>query len=351
MMSIEAQPSMAAPELMSRVRAFIESQGSGGDFNELALALFAWQFQNVAIYRQFCERRRRGPDDVKHWTEIPALPVSAFKEHIVSSIPEPGRARVFHSSGTSAQIPSRHFHSAESLALYEASLRPWFERHFPGDSQLEQMIFLAPPPSQAPHSSLVHMFQTVAGENGLFLGVLAQDGAWALDLERLTELPRRPVGILGAAFSFVHWLDHLAEKKIRLRLAPGSRLLETGGYKGRSRAVPKAELHQLMTKYLGVPASNIITEYGMSELGSQAYSCGGVFHFPPWARAQVVSAETDRLAAEGETGLLRIFDLTNVCSVMALQTEDLAIRRGDGFELLGRAENAEPRGCSLMAAA
>ena len=146
--------------------------------------------------------------------------------------------------------------------------------------------------------------------------------------------------------------------------------METGGYKNRSRSMPKTELHQLITERLGVPPSHIICEYGMSELSSQAYE--GVagdgwrvagknsvsrhsppgtrhFRFPPWARAQIISPETGHEVADGETGLIRVFDLANVFSVMAIQTEDLGIRRGDGFELIGRATLAEPRGCSLMA--
>ena len=134
--------------------------------------------------------------------------------------------------------------------------------------------------------------------------------------------------------------------------------METGGYKNRSRSMPKAELHALITERLGVPPENIICEYGMSELSSQAYDSGvrsqnsGVreFQFPPWARVQIISPETGREVADGETGLIRIFDLANVFSVAAIQTEDLGIRRGDGFELIGRAQLAEPRGCSLMTA-
>jgi hypothetical protein len=136
--------------------------------------------------------------------------------------------------------------------------------------------------------------------------------------------------------------------------------METGGYKNRSRTMPKAELHALITKSLGVPCEQIICEYGMSELSSQAYDSEihppssilhlRAFHFPPWARAQIISPETGLEVSEGETGLIRIFDLANAFSVAAIQTEDLAIRRGDGFELLGRAQLAEPRGCSLMSA-
>ena len=181
--------------------------------------------------------------------------------------------------------------------------------------------------------------------------------------------------------------------------------METGGYKNRSRTMPKVELHALITERLGIPPENIICEYGMSELSSQAYDrfAGGLFlphpgplpkerengrqsvgettvagnsqkrtllfplpegegqgegkravnahyfHFPPWARVQIISPETGREVAEGETGLIRVFDLANVFSVAAIQTEDLGIRRGDGFELIGRAALAEARGCSLMA--
>jgi hypothetical protein len=176
---------------------------------------------------------------------------------------------------------------------------------------------------------------------------------------------------LGTAFSFVHLLDFLVERDLWAELPTGSRVMETGGYKNRSRSMPKAELHALISERLGVPAENIICEYGMSELSSQAFAPGALasrrrvpllcpeefagetpalpgFHFPPWARVRIISPETGREVADGETGLIRVFDLANVFSVAAIQTEDLGVRRGDGFELIGRAQMAEPRGCSLM---
>jgi hypothetical protein len=164
------------------------------------------------------------------------------------------------------------------------------------------------------------------------------------------------VTLLGTAFSFVHLLDFLGERNLPFRLPLGSRVMETGGYKNRSRAMPKSELHALITKQLGIPQSHIVCEYGMSELSSQAYDrkVGSQksevrrFQFPPWSRVQVISPETNREVGDGETGLIRVFDLANVFSVMAIQTEDLGVRHGDGFELLGRAQFAEPRGCSLM---
>jgi predicted deacetylase len=220
---------------------------------------------------------------------------------------------------------------------------------------------LTPPPAEAPHSSLAHMFGTVRPEFGgaLFTGRVNGEGAWALDLEQTMAALReaqsagQPVALLGTAFSFVHLLDHCRAGQARCRLAAGSRALETGGYKGRGRAAPKGELRQMMTRWLGIPESHILGEYGMSELSSQAYDrvlpeTGGGFRFPPWARAQVISPETGREAADGETGMVRVFDLANVRSALAVQTEDLAVRRGEGFELTGRAAGAAARGCSLL---
>jgi len=346
------------------------------NFNELTLELFALQFKHNPAYRKICEARKLTPQVVEHWTQIPAVPTAAFKELELTSLAPGERTAVFHSSGTTEQKPSRHFHNAESLAVYEASLWTWFEQNIFANSKFKiqnsKLVVLSPPPEQAPHSSLVHMFETVRRKLGAvesaFVGKLAGDGAWTLDfnatLAALNDNSKlktqNPKLLLGTAFSFVHLLDYLVERDLRVGLPAGSRVLETGGYKNRSRSLPKAELHALIAQRLGVPAENILCEYGMSELSSQAYDSEihppspilhpRVFHFPPWARVQIISPETGREVAEGETGLIRVFDLTNIFSVAAIQTEDLGIRRGDGFELVGRAQLSEPRGCSLMTA-
>jgi hypothetical protein len=406
-------------------------------FDQLALELFALQFKHNAPYRRLCEARGARPSAVAHWTTIPAAPTSAFKEFELSCLPVVERTTFFHSSGTTAQRPSRHFHNADSLALYEASLLAWFESHLPLAIGNWQLAIFTPPPAEAPHSSLVHMFETIQCQFGSgaspFFGRAATDGAWALDLEAAVEFlckasaSGQPLLVLGTAFSYVHLLDHLAERDLHLKLPPGSCVLETGGYKGRSRSLPKAALHALISQRLGISPGHIICEYGMSELSSQAYDMevgefaaespasnnsnipfpltralslgeresritsrnqlepfefaatrtkelprpkgegpgeGGQsvtsatasessprsFHFPPWTRVQIISPETGREVGEGETGLIRVLDLANVYSVMAIQTEDLGIRRGDGFALAGRAASAEPRGCSLKAA-
>jgi hypothetical protein len=204
-----------------------------------------------------------------------------------------------------------------------------------------------------------------------FVGHLRQDDAWELDQEKLLHEVRtslagsEPVMLLGTSFLFVHLLEHLGSRVMHLKLPSGSRLMETGGYKGRSRVFSKVEFYDMLTNRLGIEAESVVGEYGMSELSSQAYDLAvtgmsrgpraqvrrqRLFRFPPWARAQIVSPETGREMADGERGVLRIFDLANVWSVLAVQTEDIGIKRGDGFELLGRSATAEPRGCSLMSA-
>lgn len=342
----------------ARLCELITSGFQNENFEPLAVELFSLQFKHNSAYRKICEARKIKPSIVEHWTQIPFVPTAAFKELDLTLLVSSERTTVFHSSGTTEQKPSRHFHNAESLAIYEASLWKWFQLQF---DCADEFIFLTPNSSAAPNSSLVHMFETVRQKCKLpesaFLGKIASNGSWILNfatiVQKLNEARdlAKPVTLLGTAFSFVHLLDFLAEQNLQFQLPENSHVMETGGYKNRSRSLPKMELHSLITKFLGVPPENIICEYGMSELSSQAYSItDSKFQFPPWTRAQIISPETEREVDDGETGLIRIFDLANVFSVAAIQTEDLGIRRGDVFELIGRAQLAEPRGCSLMTA-
>jgi hypothetical protein len=328
------------------------------EFNELALELFALQFKYNPAYRKICEAHRVTPGTIEHSTQIPFVPTSAFKELDFSCIPPEERTTVFHSSGTTEQKPSRHSHCAESLKVYETSLWPWFQTNVI-DSKNFELAILTPPPQSAPNSSLVHKYETVRQKLGapepVFLGKIDSEGAWILDFDKAVASlrnVRKPKLILGTAFSFVHLLDYLTERNLRFKLPEPSRVMETGGYKNRSRSMPRTELHLLMTELLRVPRENIICEYGMSELSSQAYDTSPErhFRFPSWARVQIISPETGGEVGDGEIGLTRIFDLANVFSVAAIQTEDLAVRHGNGFELIGRATLAEARGCSLMTA-
>jgi len=336
---------------------------AGSDpWERLALDLFSLQHDTVPAYQLFCRARGCQPDSVRSWRQIPAVPTSAFQELELTAIAPEARTRVFHSSGTTAQRPSRHVHHAGSLALYEDSLRPWFAAHllatgpgFPAGFR-PRCLALTPPPGLAPHSSLVHMLEVVnhdfGGAGSGFFGRIGPEAAWELDLDATTTALEvacaegQPVLVLGTAFLFVHLVDALDAAGRRFDLPSGSRLMETGGYKGRSRTLSRTDLHAALADRLG--PVRIVPEYGMSELSSQAYDTGDGFRFPPWVRVRTVHPETGHDVAEGEAGLLRIHDLANVWSVAALETGDLGRIRGDTFELLGRTTDAEPRGCSRM---
>ncbi|MDH7502180.1 MAG: hypothetical protein QHJ82_05620 [Verrucomicrobiota bacterium] len=350
------------------------------EFNALAIELFKLQYDSVSPYRTWCESQGVKPSSVSHWSQIPAIPTAAFKDLELTCLPIEQRHAVFHSSGTTRHRPSRHWHNSMSLGLYEASLLAWFQPHLLPEHGREKScslrwLALTPPPNLAPRSSLVHMLGTVISRFGpgkaVFAGRPAADNAWLLDIDSAcamldeAEVENAPVCILTTAFHCVELASNLAERNKRIRLPLGSRLMETGGYKGRSREISKRELHDMVWDRLGITAEYSVSEYGMTELSSQAYdwvagkirrSSSGVSHetarcfrFPPWARIQVISPETSRPVSHGETGFLRIFDLANVCSVMAVQTDDLVILRNHGFDFLGRKAGSEPRGCSLMA--
>jgi hypothetical protein len=325
-----------------------------------ALALFAFQFERCAPYRRFCERRGVTPESVRDWREIPAVPTGAFKEVPLRGFPAEATVKVFRTSGTTTA--ARGELALDTLALYEASLLPTFRRFLlpelaPGARA--RILALAPPPEEAPDSSLTHMFAVaIAALGAPGSGFFVAGGALrtAELLAALREPRPEPLLVAGTAFAFVHWLDALAAAGERLRLPAHARLMETGGFKGRSRALPREALHAALAERLGVPEARIVNQYGMTELGSQFYDSTLAEPAaprrklgPPWARVRIVDPESGREAAPGAVGVIEVFDLANTGSVAALRTADLGRRAGDGFEVIGREPGAEARGCSLGA--
>jgi hypothetical protein len=235
--------------------------------------------------------------------------------------------------------------------------------HLLPDCSRMNILALVPDSASAPHSSLACMMDTVLARHGTGHSIHAThpdpDGTWRLDFKRVIHslessvTTGEPLLLAGTAYGFVHLTEALQQPQRMFKLPAGSRIMETGGYKGQSRSLPRDQLHQLLSHSLDIPDPMMVSEYGMTELSSQAYdrrvgdSSPRVFHFPPWCACRVVSPETGDPVADGATGVLQVFDLANVASVLAIQTEDLAIRRGHGFEHLGRVPGAESRGCSL----
>ncbi len=331
-------------------------------FASLALDLFAFQFEHCGPYRRLCERRGRIPDRVVHWREIPAVPAGAFKEMALRSFPEEREAHVFRTSGTATE--RRGALHLDTLEIYEASLMPAFCRGVLPDlapGGRARIRVLAPSPAEAPESSLSQMFGFVLRERGdAASGFDVQRGALQLDgllvaLEA-SAADGVAVALCGTAFALVHLLDALAERGARIPLAANSRVMETGGFKGRAREMPREALYAGIEHALGVAPARIVNQYGMTELGSQFYD--SVLRepaqprrklAPPWTRVRFLDPETGDDAEPGAPGIVTILDLANTGSVLAIETADLGRAIGDGFEVMGREPGAEARGCSIAA--
>lgn len=363
-------------------------------FTDLALRIFAYQYEANVPYRRYCDRRGVRPVDVRDWRDIPAVATDAFKQAPLTCFPAERAAAVFVTSGTTMGVV-RGRHYLRTFDLYHASLLPAFAAALVPDGARLPAVVLGFSPDAMPESSLSDMFGVVverfaapaegAAPGARGDGVTYFVGPGGIDLDgasaRLAALESagRPVLLMGTAFAFVHLLDHLAVRERRLRLPPGSRLMDTGGYKGRSREAPKDELYALYTERLGIPAGYIVNEYGMTEMSSQCYDdilrdemvsgagtggrgtaarrprpallAGSALNRrkagPPWVRTLVVDPETLTPVPHGRGGILRHYDLANLDSVIGLQTADLGVADESGFEVAGRATGAEMRGCSL----
>jgi hypothetical protein len=320
-------------------------------FDQLARILFAWQVTRVPAFARLCAAHGVSSKNLRSWKDIPAMPQQVFKLEKLYARGLGKPAAIYETSGTSTGQPGRQYLSStdiyRAVALANAARPPVADLAF--------LHVLTPSPADAPHSSLSAMFGFWAEELGP-----ARTGFWVKDnainfvaLRAVLDTQCRQgqrVGIAGTAFSFVHLLDAWADQS-PLRLMSGSWLLETGGFKGRSREIAKPELYAQLARTFTLRDVDIYNEYGMSELSSQAYTHGAnAGHTtPPWTRVLVIDPVTGREVRAGQKGLVRWIDLANVDSVMALQTLDVATHDHIGFDLAGRLPRTEPRGCSLSA--
>jgi hypothetical protein len=314
--------------LEEAVLRFIRS--GEGSFEELILAACAMQRVSCAPYGAYCAAF----GEPGCWREIPAIPLTAFRHAAIRSFPVSETIRSFRTSGTTGQGYGEHHF--RTLELYRfAALGGWQRAGL----SMENLFCLMPSPADAPNSSLSCMAGWLAPSQRFFFG------DWDRFIDAVTG-EAKAVVLFGTALAFLDLFEWLGGREIRL--PAGSLAVETGGYKGTNRSLPKSELYALFQKHFGLVLNDIWNEYGMTELSSQFYSPGldNPHRGAPWVRALVVDPESGRESADRETGILRIFDLANLGSCCALQTRDLAVRQGDDFELIGRDPAALPRGCS-----
>lgn len=364
-------------DLVSRAGAMWEADPDA--VNDLMLAVFAHQVRWNPAYARFAAARGARPEHLSSWQEIPPVPARAFGHLRMATFPPTARLRSFRSSGTTGG--PRAVLELDTLTLYDAVLVPAFGRHLLPDRAHLQWIALLPDPGEAEDSSLAYMVGSAARHFGARPrywvradGTLDREGA-VNDL-RAESRAGEPVLLLGTAIALLAVVDSLAGTPIEL--APGSRVMETGGFKGQRRRVERHVLYARTSESLGVPVCAIVGEYGMTEMVSQFYDstladsmAGGteddrsregaagdapdaddpraprLKSAPPWVRSLVLDPRTLGPVGDGEEGVLLHADPAARSSAVSLLTEDRARRTGERFELVGRMPGADARGCSL----
>ena len=310
------------------------------EFHKTAMKVFRFQFQHNQVYQKYCLLLKKSPDNVKHLTEIPFLPIEFFKSKDILSSIDPIQT-TFTSSGTTGMITSKH-HVAD-LGFYEASFRSAFSKFY-GNIEDYAVLALLPSYLEREGSSLIYMAKDfIEGSNhpdsGFYLhnyNELAQ---------KLVELDNsgQNVLLIGVTYAL---LDLIELQKFQLK---NTIIMETGGMKGKRKEMIREELHTILAEGFGV--EKIHSEYGMTELLSQAYSFGdGIFECPPWMDILIRDTEDPlTIIEDGKTGGINVIDLANINSCSFIATQDLGKKYPDySFEVLGRFDNSDIRGCNLM---
>ena len=286
--------------LVDTLLSFIAQDGcSDAEFDALALRLFAAQHAGNPAFRRFCQGRGATPRSVKSWRDIPAVPISAFKEATLSCAPADAAERVFMTSGTTrGDVRGRHYHP--TIAVWDASFRGNFARRFMQGVPRLRMALLFPSEQEMPNSSLAHYLALAAKDFGTadsayFVGLQGMDVEGLRAFLRQAQERGEPCAVLGASYSFVHFMDALAASGEAFHLPAGSRILDTGGYKSQSRELPLEAFYAALARNFGVPRERCINMYGMTELSTQFYDDGNVLvpsvkSGPHWLRSRKASA-------------------------------------------------------------
>lgn len=334
-------------ELRQRLLAFAR-HGAADAFDALALDVARYQAAALPAYGRLVAAA--GPDALSDWREVPLVPTELFVDLDLCSLPPHPKDRVFKTSGTTQGEALRGKRRVPDLALYDAAMaQPFIRAVLGGDRTPRRWVSLVPRSELLPTSSLAHMVTGLAG-------ALAAESHFVVDREGLDADRARtalgegdgPVIIVATALALVDLLDALAKPPRTPKLPAGSRLMLTGGFKGRTDTVSEDELLVAVRRQLGIPPELVIPEYGMTELSSQAY--GRPLAPMPSLRFRVVDPATGAELPPGAEGLVACFDLLNLDNVSAILTSDLGVLDADGrLTLRGRLAGSAPRGCSLTA--
>lgn len=310
------------------------------EFNNLCLEVFKFQYQNCEVYRRFSDSLGIQIETIKHYSQIPFLPVEFFKTHEILSVPKSNETIVFTSSTTTSQSPSKHY--VNDIAVYEESFLKGFELFY-GKPKDYCILALLPGYLERSGSSLVYMFDRLIKlsadiNSGFFLHNYDE---LIVVIKSLKNSGKKTI-LIGVTYALLDLSEH------GIKLSDNFIVMETGGMKGKRREMIKEELHAFLKQKLGI--TTIHSEYGMTELLSQAYSKGdGIFECPPWMKILIRDTEDPlSLVGENKTGGINVIDLANWQSCSFIATKDLGRLSGNKFEVMGRFDNSDVRGCNLM---
>ncbi len=328
---------MPNPEQLKKIIFNINDEDS---FNETSLEIFRFQYFNNKVYRDYADALNRKPETVTHFSEIPFIPISFFKTHSVISF-KGKHEGVFTSSGTTGTNTSSHY--VKNLRLYEKSFLTGFQKFFDNPSEYV-VLGLLPSYLERKGSSLIYMVNKLIELSGK-----KESGFYLYEYEKLQKLltglhgKKQKTILFGVSYALLDMAENFPV------YFPELVIMETGGMKGRRKEMIREELHGILTKSFGV--KKIFSEYGMTELLSQAYSKGdGLFETPPWMKVLVRDTEDPfSYLPPNKTGGINVIDLANIYSCSFIETQDLGKLHPDGkFEVLGRFDNSDIRGCNLM---
>ena len=310
------------------------------NFNATALKIFRYQYENNTVYQKFCKNLRTNPEQVFSIRDIPFLPIQFFKtQQVITGNDAP--KGYFRSSGTTGSNISHHYY--KNLDRYEASFQKGFNLAY-GNIKDYCVLALLPSYLEQKHSSLIYMVKNLIDHSDN-----PNSGFYLYEYEALKaklnflELQKQKTLLLGVTFAL---LDLVEKFPVRLK---NTIVMETGGMKGRRKEMVREELHEILCDGFGV--EKIHSEYGMTELFSQAWSKGdGVFNTPPWMQILIRDVNDPlTMIEDGKTGGINVIDLANLDSCSFIATQDLGRIHQDGsFEILGRYDNSDVRGCNLL---
>lgn len=313
------------------------------DFLDASLQTFRYQYENVEIYRKFVDFLKIRPENVDTLTKIPFLPIEMFKNHQILD-KNVTAGLFFQSSGTTQMNLSRHYIADENI--YQESIYKSFEQFI---GRPENFVFLGLLPNylERQNSSLIYMVdylmrKSARPENGYFLYNHSEL------FELLNNLKDKKIILFGVSFALLDFLDSVKSFNVSIDGSPNLTVIETGGMKGRKEEMTKDELLKILQD--GFKTDKIYSEYSMTELLSQAYSLGNnEYQCPDWMKIMIRNAEDPfTYEKEGRTGAINIIDLANIHSCSFIATQDLGKIIGDKFQVLGRIDHSDIRGCSLL---